>query len=421
MNAKALVLAAAALIAGTAALSAGANPYANQPQITFDKEVFEAIIRDSMTFPSARGFSAVVIRNGQFVQEVSGGLAQDHPTNNALDVPFTMNVPSNIGSTIKVMSFIALLRVFESGAQGRTLQQWLNTPIVPYLPGAWRNYVNAQPGAAHQALRNVTFRQLMQHRSGWGAKPGPIAFNRIQSGVDPNQFGQRQYQNINASIVTYLLPRVLNPQWAAAVDQKAIQQGIAIDDEIWYAREHGFMFEGYMRSMFAAVLPTPIWPSCDPQVDYGFTHRKFAYSYSTPFGGTGEWYSEKQTNGGCGAQGGYYMSMREMAQFWATFQATENILKNSTKALMYDDLIDPTTLNQLGWARIVASPFLKQNFNVNGSPSHNGAHMGYKAAMIDLPAGYMAMIATNQSLVNASQLEDLLKNAFAEAVRHNFE
>lgn len=410
----------AAALGGLSALTASASPILVQPTLQFDKEVFEEVIRDTMSFPGTRGFSAVIIRNGQLVHEVSGGLAQYH-VNNALDVPFTMNTPTNIGSSIKVLSFIALLRVFESGAQGKTLQQWLDSPIVPYLPAAWRNYAMVQPGMAHQRLRQVTFRQLMQHRSGWGAKPGPKAFDRIVSGVDPAQFGQRQYQNINASIVTYLLPRVVNPQWAAAIDQKAINQNIAIDDARWYNREHGFMFEAYMRSMFSAVLPTPVWPSCDPQVDYGATQRKFAYSYSTPFGGTGEWYSEKQTNGGCGAQGGYYISMRELAQFWATFQATQNILKNGTKALMYDDLIDPVQRNQLGWYGIIPSPFLKQHFGANGSPSHNGAHMGYKSAMIRLPQGYMAMIATNQTVVSASTLEHLLKNAFAEAVRGSFE
>lgn len=43
---KALVFAAAATIGALTALPAGANPYSNQPPITFDKEVFEAIIRD---------------------------------------------------------------------------------------------------------------------------------------------------------------------------------------------------------------------------------------------------------------------------------------------------------------------------------------------------------------------------------------
>jgi hypothetical protein len=412
----------AALIGSLVALPAIAAPIVIQPPApAYDKEVFEAVVRDAMDFPMSRGFSAVVIRNGQFVQEVSGGLAQEH-ANSASNVAFTMDTPTNIGSAVKVLSFVATLRAFEDAPQGKSVQQWLDSPIVPHLPAAWRNHVNAQNGAAHQQLRKVTFRQLMQHRSGWGEKPGPTMFDRMVAGVTPAQFGTRQYQNVNATIITYLLPRIVDPAWAAATDQAAVNQNIAPGNAQWYGQRYGARFETIMQGMFNAVLPTSIQPSCDPAVDYPAMGRKFAYSYATPFGGTGTWYSEKLTNGGCHAQGGYYLSMRELAMFWATFQATDNILQDSTKALMYNDAVDPWSLNQLGWARIVNSPSIKENFGVNGNPSHNGAHLAYKAAMVKLPLGYMAFIATNQTSTNtASNLEDLMKNAFVQAMAANFE
>jgi CubicO group peptidase (beta-lactamase class C family) len=402
------------------ALPVAANVVVMPPPPTFDPQAFEAEIREAMDFPISRGYSAVIIRNGQFVHQVSGGLAQDNG-NASADIPFTMDVPTNIGSSVKVLSFVAMLRAFESGAEGKTVEQWLDTRILSYLPAAWRIYTNAQSSSAHFWLRRVTFRQLMQHRSGWGARPGPAVFDRFIAGVTPAQYGERQYQNINATIVTYLLPRIIDPAWAVATDKAAVDANIANNDAAWYGARYGARFETLMQSMFSKVQPTPIRPSCDPAVDYGNRNRSFALSYTTTFGGTGSWYSEKATNGGCHAQGGYYMSMRELAMFWATFQATESIVKNSTKALMYVDSHDATFRDQLGWARIVYSPFLKTNFKVNGNPSHNGLHMSYKSAMIKLPNGYMAMIATNRSDVSASALEDLLKNAFVQGMIANFD
>lgn len=425
---KLSLAAAAAICALSVATSAVAQPgFYNpgpivNPTLSFDKQAFESSLRARLDNAGAgAGYAAIVIKDGQRVHDWADGWAIRPGYMNAYPngVRWTVNTPANVGSTIKLASTVLLLRAFQSGYEGKTVEQWLDTPIVPYMPRAWRDFVNGRWEPQYVLMRSVTFRDLMQHRSGWSTTRPATAFGRIVQGVVPSQYGQRVYINWNYTLITYLLPRVVSPAYANWLDNTlASVNPSQASGNLEYGQRYGLFFENWMQSqLFNRVLPTQIHPSCDPFVDYAAQGRVFARSHGSSGGG----YSEKVTNGGCHAQGGYYMSMLEMARLWATVQASENILSASTRALMYDQNEHrlPNAQDQLGWW-LSSSPFLQQNFGMFGYPAHNGGHQDFRTAVVKLPHGYMAMVTTNQPTIGAGNLVSWTKDAFNAAVASNF-
>jgi CubicO group peptidase (beta-lactamase class C family) len=412
-----------ALVTACAALpsTAYAEPGVSQdisPQILdFDVSALEARVRatlDPLAASSKGGYAVTLIKGGKLVHGWAHGSARP-------GVPWTIDTPTNIGSNAKVLSTLLLLKVFESKSQVKSVEQWLATPIVPYLPRVWRQFAQTAKGPQYDTLRGVTFRDLLTHTSGWGADTlANTLFGRIKQGIDPQHYGVRTYHNMNFTIITYLLPRVINTLSSDTIDDLIEAGGISPDDPLGYGKQYGAYFGQKMQAMlFGKVTGGGIKPSCDPAVDYGKSGRVWAYSLA-PF--TTPTWSETAKNGGCHAQGGYYISMLELAKLWATYLASEQLLSNPTKKLMYHKSIHHLSQqpNPLGWA-LAWSGFLKQNFGMDGYPAHNGAQDGAKSSMILLPHGYMMFIGTNMGdAVSAAALPGLSKDAFGDAVQANF-
>lgn len=439
---KLLSLAAAAALALVTATPASANiNQIGNPQF-LKPEVFKQTIVASLenqTWPghhpgaSALGYGFVLMKDTHVVVEHAYGIAEVGNGWGSIK-PFTVDTPTDLGSSVKVMSTATLLKIFESRHRGLTLDQWLDQPMFPYLPMPWQNWVNQTeadngPQTQYQLMRQVTFRQLFQHRSGWGTRPSGGTFGRIMQGVNVNGgvFNQRRYMNINMTILTYLLPRVLNPGVAELVEAQVAQ--CQISDIVCYGTAYGNFWESVMQTAvyskaYGNGTPQPVVASCDPLVDYGPQNRTFARSFNTTNSNmwlTQSFWSEKANNGGCHAQGGYYMSLREWAYTMATIQSTNHIISAQTRARMYNDVTDPMARNQLGWSTVSTDSRIQQRFGVNGMPGHDGATDSYRTYVIQLPLGYLALIATNNGrAVTTGTLRTTLINAFVNATAHNF-
>jgi hypothetical protein len=103
----------------------------------------------------------------------------------------------NVASVSKTITAAALLRALLDSSQAS-----LDSPFAPFLPSHW---------GVHNSLKNITFRQLLQHRSGfrfanqvtYAAMKGNMA-----AGVNAGNIGSYDYNNVNYGIMRLLIPRL---------------------------------------------------------------------------------------------------------------------------------------------------------------------------------------------------------------------
>lgn len=407
---------------------------------------------------SAQGaFGYIIIKDGMLVDHFNAGFAErEQPQPWFPGREFKVNDPFDVGSSIKVVSTIGLLRAFELNSQkrrygGKSIDQWLRTPIWNYLPRQWTQPVDdileVDPwNYPLWTMKNsVTFRTLLTHSAAWEPKQaGDSEFSRIERGVGITDiFGERKYQNFNITVLTYLLPRVLfdgvelDMQNDDHLDHPELMEWLVgptafncsgPHDRLCYGRLYGDAFERFMRKeVFEKTLPSPIYPSCAPEIDYIPHNRPFVWAYPLllPNAGInqehGQFWSERATNGGCHAQGGWYISPMEWAKLWATLQATKNIIRPETLDAMYNDELDPIFQGQIGWSSIKTDTTIRNRFGVSGMPWHGGAtEQGAHTSVIRLPNGYMVMANTTITPISTSDLTNWIVNAFNKATAHNF-
>jgi CubicO group peptidase (beta-lactamase class C family) len=407
--------------------------------LKFDKEKFIATVnKNKLGGGILDGYAAVVLKDGSFVTEVAGGFAI-RGNDKVKNVAMTTLTPNHIGSAFKAISFISILSVFEKRAAkypGLTVEKQLDEPIISYLPKTWRFFIINNQNSDVARIANTTFRQLMMHKSGFrtisfpnGTKPSP--FNYISSGIKQANVGVRQYANFNATVITYLLPKLVDPVTANEFDKQVEAKTIANNDHEFYGKLYGNFFENWMqKNVFDVLLPAAIHPSCDPAVDFPKRNPPvtFARFYETPLGGQNPAYwSEKDINYGCHAQGGYYLNVRQLAAFMANYQATNTLISDKTRDLIYDDSTPATQDARLVWDGLDPSPFAKEHFGVNGIPYKLGSGANAKliagysnTAILLLPGGYIA-VGTMTSKGDPLKVYEGLKVAWGEAIKGNFE
>ena len=136
---------------------------------TFKKEAFDEGIKN-LVEPNVMGYQYVLIKDGKFVTEGAGGKARTGTDGN---LKMTTSTPQNIGSLAKFLSGTAMINLFEKPAakadreyKERGLKGSLSMPVWGEFPKVWLNVI---PGPFDKGpqLRNFTFRQLLQHRSGF--------------------------------------------------------------------------------------------------------------------------------------------------------------------------------------------------------------------------------------------------------------
>lgn len=399
----------------------------NTPILKFDGAKFEAKLRNEFTDKDgtktgqkgkimSKGFAVVLIKNGKVVHEFADGLAVDKP-GTANDVKMTTSMPTNIGSAFKTISAISLLNFFENDANPAiSVNQWLDKPFWLYLPQIWQNEINASKKVEVQNIKKITFRQLLQHKSGFREadlikKEQPHDY--LLAGVKSEKIGVYDYENANFTLLTYVIPNLVDPGFKQAVDAEVKSKNIASNNKLFFGKRYGDYFEQHLQSKIFNKITPKIKPSCDPEVDYGKVNKPFARHYSSPtVDSPGTFWSEKKTNGGCHAQGGYYLSAREFAAFMANYSATETLISKSLRQSLRDEGIV--------WPEEIKSSFIKQHFGVDAIPYHGGTQDGYRAAVVQFPENYMAVAVVNSGPMPSRDIATYLKNAWGVGLEDNF-
>jgi len=397
----------------------------NTPFLKFDGAKFEAKLRNEFTDKDgiktgqkgkimSKGFAVVLIKNGKVIHEFADGLAVDKP-GTANDVKMTTSTPTNIGSAFKTISAISLLNFFENDANPAiSVNQWLDKPFWLYLPQIWQNEINASKKVEVQNIKKITFRQLLQHKSGFLRNQTMTQpHDYLVVGVKSEKIGVYDYENANFTLLTYVIPNLVDPGFKQAVDAEVKSKTIKSNNKDFFAKRYGDYLEQYLQSKVFNKITPKIKPSCDPGVDYEKLKKPFALGYSSPIADSPETlWSEKKQNGGCHAQGGYYLSAREFAAFMANYSATETLISKSLRQSLRDEGIV--------WAGEIKSSFVKQHFGADAILYHDGLQGGYRTAVVQFPENYMAVAVVNSGPMKGGEIATYLKNAWGAGLEDNF-
>lgn len=143
-------------------------------------------------------------------------------------------------------------------------------------------------------------------------------------------------------------------------------------------------------------------PSCDAPAEYPKKNVVYAKMYNLPTTATsGGEYSSKSSDGACHAAGGWYVTARELAAYVANFAASDEIVVQSTRDLMFDD---DAPDNQLVWSMNAPDTNLLKNFDWNTTPYMGGDHpidtFKAHATILKLPNDYYAVGIVNSDILN---------------------
>ena len=405
-----------ALCAGSWLSAAQAGPIKPPQPYNFNKSAYEKRLHAGFD-GQVMGYETVLIKDGKVVAEVAGGLAR-----NAADgkKAMTTSIPANIGSAIKFTGGVTLLQLFESkdkkvNPTGRSVEEWLSLPIYPYFPKIWQD-------GMHASIKKITFRHLLQHRSGFrglaanelGGDGKRRMYDYLAAGVEPAHFDRRAYANANFSLLTYLIPMIADPALLGQVNKEAMKNNWK-PEELAIHQRIANAWEQYITGQVYSKLTPAIHPSCNPKVDFVNQKRVWAPDYNSANDtNPGTTRDSRMNNSYCQAQGGWYITARELAAFVANFDATEKLVSAKTRELMFNnDKPD----DRLVWSfTIPADEGVASMFHYKEMPFMGGDQGGAHASILLLPDGYYAVGIINSGDFSSAGVTRRLLRAFETGV-----
>lgn len=418
-NPKSLAGATLFAVALLATPAVRGEPQRTPPAPKFDVARFEAAVERRMQ-GLAKGWAVAVADAYGVRAKNAGGWAQSPGDG---DIVMTSKTASGIGSVTKMLSGAALLYQFEQRKLApQSVDQQLDKPMLARLPPVWQS---AWPG---RNLERITYRQLLQHRSGFrdescdGAKLDPLG--QMAAGVKVGDIGQLDcYNNHNFYLLRYIISAIAYPSEVATLDQRMRSKPLDEYTEVMNMVSSN-LFERYvLREMLPKSL-APLDFTCRP---YQLPAKQVAKGYDNADDTRGALLktaeSHKAQGGYCASQGSWYASAEGLAQFGRTLVLSDRWLSAGTRQAMFDPAHASLAYP---WAGTVKQADLTRRFGQARFAYHGGAEGGYRAALVWLPGGHVGaalsnspMDATeaNENRGTSQRLAQLLVDAFADATR----
>jgi len=283
---------------------------------------------------TARGYSIVVNKGGNWVDTFSFGWAYRNPTGGSY-ANMHVNQEINMASVSKTITAVGALQLLKKN------NLTIDSTIGRWLPSYWN---------AAAAIRNITFGELLTHSS--GISESATTYDSLKAtvarGLDNPLKPLGVYANSNFSLFRAMIPYLADRNAAIAKENAMLPNTTGF--ETWLSQE-------YVKYMQANVF-TPIGianATCTPSAN---TAMAFNENTGGPVDAVitavnGDWLN---ASGG----GGYYLSVMEVARFQAYLAHTDILLDQTQRSLMNSKL--------LGWDNGV-SPMTKkgQAYGKNGA------------------------------------------------------
>jgi CubicO group peptidase (beta-lactamase class C family) len=375
--------------APTQGVTSGAQP-------TLDRQAFENSLHAAVS-PKVMGYTFLLIKDGRVAAEGAGGLARNSADG---QMKMTTRTPQNLGSLFKFITGVTMLHLLDRAPAGsaggnNSFQTRLGAPVALLYPQLW----NA--GVKTPAIRTITFRQLLQHRSGFRGCSTPLGC--FGGSYDPTLLGKRDYQNINFSLLGYLIPLYATPNLLPALNgvPKTVP---AAERDANMQVVLGERMDRFMREKMFPLAPGNISASCDAANEYKSTG---AYGYvSKTDTGKGIITSRKADNKPCSGAGGNWMSIRDFGAFVAAALHSDRMLSQQARLEMYRTGMAPD--DRLVWSFTTTDPWIADRFKMptilwsNGVQRYDG--QSFNTVLLRLPLNYELMIFVNSGGMGVDSL-----------------
>ena len=276
-------------------------------------QAFHAAIKDNVA-----GYALRIGKNGQTIYTLQWNWAQT-PTDSSLG--WNPSRRMHIASISKLITAMAMTKALDDNGIS------YDAKIINYLPTYWAKGPN---------INQITFRQLMTHRSGFStggsSSSYPFMKGQVAAGVTAGNLGDYDYENMNFGLCRILIS-IINGDIS-----KDTMFAANLNDQLWDAWTIA-TYENYVEANVFA-----------PAGVSGPSHQKTANparAYPWPVAGAG-WNSGDLASMAGGA--GWHMSINEILAVMHTFRRTNNIMPKAKAQGMLDASfgIDNTTTTAFG-------------------------------------------------------------------------
>lgn len=390
---------------------------------TLKKEAFNTSVKNQIE-PKVMGYQYVLIKDGKIAAEGADGKARTGTDGN-LDM--TTSTPQNIGSLMKFISGTTMINLFEkpvakadSEYKKRGLNGSLDMPIWGELPKVWLNQFPGPFDNKGNTQRNIKFRQLLQHRSGFSeawkkTKTDGTFLSQLANQFNPEQYDKREYTNMNFTLGGYLLPLIEyhNLNYDLDIETNGKSQ---TDGDKFLRDSLGKRMDALMRERIWNKMTPKFNATCDPKNDVKNT-AAYAYPNKGSKGG-GEFFSSMENNGHCVGVGGYFTSARDLANYAAHFSKTDLIVTQAGRDAMYKEGMPAD--DQLVWTATTTNDWINTNFKMSRVAWSNGIAGNSKSVLLRLPDDYYLVLFVNSGELSVGELFTVGTLAFKEGMKHNF-
>ncbi len=383
-------------------------------QPTLDKEALEQSLHAAIA-PNVMGYTFLLIKDGRFVTEGSGGLAR-----NAADgeMKMTTRTPQNLGSLFKFITGVTVLHVLDrppAGSAGgnNSFETRLGAPVTLLYPQLWNSAIK------WPKVRSITFRHLLQHRTGFRACDTPLGC--FGKRYNDRLFDVRDYENINFQLLGFLIPLYTNPELIPALN--AVTKTVSEDEGDKHIQlVLSDRMDRFINQKMFSLAPGKISASCDAENEYKATG---AYGYiSKSDKGKGIITSRKAGGKPCVGSGGYWMSIRDFGAFVAAALHSDRMLSQQARLEMYRTGMPDD--DRLVWSSSGVDSWIADKFKMstiiqsNGSQPYDGGQ-GFSTVLLRLPLNYELMVFVNSKGMDTNALTVAGLKAFRAGMEANFQ
>lgn len=325
------------------------------------------------------GYSYVINQNGRLAHSgVFGNWIQGRQNS-----PADLTSPVYLASVNKSIAAVALIIAMRESGTG--VISMINQPIGPYLP---------QILGASLAVRNLRFRDLLTHRSGF-AQNQNLSLNNLKNLVNTNAVARNSaynYSNVNFILLKYALFGLKGQKIASLFEQEQ---------------------ENQVNNYFEAFVTTRIFNSAGINSQSTQNSAVLGYRFGDPSSVVGWPIGNTKERLG---SGGFYMSALDIAKFQAFLNNSNTILNPGERTFMY--------VNFLGWSDgpdPLISPLVGENgaYYIKQGAFQNPNGQGVRTLIITFPKNKVEVIflanARGGNLDNDNGMSIVLRNAYDNA------
>jgi D-alanyl-D-alanine carboxypeptidase len=354
----------------------------NSNSKVFKVDLFKSGLQAQLS--NAIGYAFAINQGGHLADTASLGMGAFNT--GAPQTSASVQHDGNIASVTKPLTAIAAIKLMEEKGV------LMNFPIGPWLPDSWTKST---------AMSNITFSQLLTHTS--GIRQSNTSWDSIKSTIaGPLEGAQTySYSNVNFGLFRALLPK--------------------LDDAAFFVQKEQTLsttnFENWMNTKYLSVMQEEVFtPSgvanaiCN--VTPGATTMQAFNELNNPPlipRNPGDWTA---LSGG----GGYYLSTLEMAEIMAYLAHTSNLLNQSQKNTMDDNLYgwDPSDsfMTNYGQAYGKDGALFWDN---NGDGTNNSGDSGLQTWVGKFPNGVELALSITSIRNGYRSLPTIIKTAYEDA------